>query len=70
MIAIYSFVAEEKACPRSVWSVAEMCRVLEVSRQGFYDWESRGPSQRELDDRMLTAEIEAIWICSAKSARK
>jgi len=41
-----------------------MCRVLEVSRQGFYDWQSRAPSDRELTDQVLADEIEAIWICS------
>jgi transposase InsO family protein len=64
---MYSFIAEEKACSASVWSVAEMCRTLGVSRQGFYDWESRAPSDRELEERMLTDEIEAIWVCSAKT---
>jgi len=32
VIAAYSFIAEEKAAPESLWSVTEMCRVLEVSR--------------------------------------
>jgi len=41
--AMYSFVAEEKANPGSVWSTVEMCRVLAVSRQGFYDWEGSAP---------------------------
>ena len=44
-----------------------MCRVLEVSRSGFYDWEARPPSDRELTDRMLKIEIEAIWECSART---
>lgn len=44
-----------------------MCRTLGVSRQGFYDWESRGPSARELTDRLLAWEIEAIWECSAQT---
>ena len=48
---VYTFIAEEKANPDCEWSVAEMCRVLEVSRSGFYDWETRPPSQRELNDR-------------------
>jgi len=61
---MYSFIAEEKADSASTWSVAEMCRVLEVSRQGFYDWQSRAPSDRELTDQVLADEIEAIWICS------
>ena len=64
---MYSFIGEEKACSRSVWSVAEMCRVLGVSRQGFYDWESRRPSHRELEDRVLSLEIEAIWVGSART---
>ncbi len=64
-MAIYSFIAEEQA--NQVWQVAEMCRVLEVSRSGFYDWQNRGPSERELTDRMLGVEIEAIWECSDRS---
>jgi transposase InsO family protein len=64
---VYTFIGEEKANPDCEWSVAEMCRVLEVSRSGFYDWESRLPSERELTDRMLTVEIEAIWECSART---
>jgi hypothetical protein len=51
--AMYSFIAEEKANPGSAWSTAEMCRVLEVSRQGFYDWESPPPSQHQVTDRLL-----------------
>jgi transposase InsO family protein len=63
-MTLYSFVAGEKADPRSRWSVAEMCRVFEVSRSGFYDWEDRGPSGRELSDAVLAVEIEAIFIAS------
>ena len=56
MTAVYTFIAEEQADPECVWSVTEMCATLEVSRSGFYDWQSRGPSQRELDDRVLARE--------------
>jgi transposase InsO family protein len=66
-MATYSFIAEEKAEARSGWSVSEMCRVLEVSRSGFYDWERRGPSDRELSDALLAREIEAIWIASDRT---
>jgi transposase InsO family protein len=66
-MAIYSFIAEEQADPRSDWSVAEMCRTLEVSRSGFYDWQRRPPSARELGDRQLAVEIEAIWECSDRT---
>ncbi len=66
-MAIYSFIAEEQAGPNSRWSVAEMCRTLGVSRSGFYDWQRRPPSDRELGDRQLAVEIEAIWECSDRT---
>lgn len=64
---VYTFIGEEKANPDCCWSVSEMCRVLEVSRSGFYNWESRPPSDRELGDRQLRIEIEAIWECSGRT---
>jgi transposase InsO family protein len=66
-MALYSFIAEEKADPRSPWSVAEMCRTLGVSRAGFYDWESRGRCGREVDDDQLAVAIEAIWEASDRT---
>lgn len=65
-MAIYSFIAEEQA-NNSIWPVTKMCRVLEVSRSGFYDWQSRLVSQRALDDRQRVVEIEAIWACSDRT---
>ena len=67
MIAVYSFIAEEQANEDCEWSIAEMCRVLEVSRSGFYDWRDRPPSPREVDDAQLAVEIEAIWECSDRT---
>ncbi len=70
MRAIYTFIAEEQATPTNPdapWTVAEMCRTLEVSRSGFYDWADRVPSKRETTDRMLEIEIEAIWECSGRT---
>ena len=37
-----------------------MCTFLEVSRQGFYAWCRRTPSQRRLDDQSLVTHITAI----------
>jgi putative transposase len=65
--AVYSFIAEEQANPRCEWSVAEMCRVLEVSRSGFYDWQVRPACQRVLDDRVLAREIDVIYECSGRT---
>ena len=33
---VYSFIAEEQA-NSSIWTVREMCRVLDVSKSGYYD---------------------------------
>ena len=33
--------------------VATACRVLQVSTSGFYDWTSRGPSDRDLEQAQL-----------------
>jgi len=41
--------------------VTAMCRVLGVSRSGYYDWLHRKPSRRELDDRRLTAKVRAVF---------
>jgi transposase InsO family protein len=64
---MYTFIAEEQATPSCVWTVSEMCRVLDVSRSGFYDWVNREPSKRELSDRQLKFEIEAIWEASNRT---
>jgi transposase InsO family protein len=37
-----------------------MCRLLAVSRQGFYQWRERPPSQRVIDDAALTERIAQI----------
>jgi putative transposase len=66
-MAVYRFIAEEKATPECPWSVAEMCRILEVSRSGFYDWAHREPCARDVDDAQLAVEIEAIWEASDRT---
>ena len=40
--------------------VRMMCRLLNVSSSGFYDWLGRGPSAREVSNMALTATIRAI----------
>jgi putative transposase len=44
-----------------------MCRLLEVSHSGFYDWCGRGPSQRDKDDERLTARIRCSFLESDKT---
>lgn len=52
----FAFILAEKAN----YPVALSCRLLGVSRSGFYAWRNRLPSQRERRDRRLQAEIAAI----------
>ena len=42
---------------RASFSVPLMCRMLGVSRSGYYDWRGRPPSQRERTDTSLTEQI-------------
>ncbi len=37
-----------------------MCRLLRVSRSGFYAWQQRPPSAREMANRRLSKEIRTI----------
>lgn len=42
------------------WPVAWMCKQLEVSRSGFYEWQRRGPSPRSRRDQQLSVKIAAV----------
>ncbi|WP_424959290.1 IS3 family transposase [Ectopseudomonas toyotomiensis] len=39
---------------------APMCRLLRVSQSGFYAWQQRPPSAREMANRRLSKEIRTI----------
>lgn len=41
-------------------NVAAMCRVLNVSRSGYYDWIKRSPSKRSIDNATLLTHIKAV----------
>ena len=66
-MAVYRFIAEEKAASECSWSVSEMCQTLAVSRSGFYGWLGRAPCARDVDDATVAAEIEAIWETSGRT---
>jgi len=42
------------------YSVAMMCRALEISRSGYYAWRERGPSTRAVEDARLSQQIASI----------
>ena len=53
---MFRFVAAEKANH----AVATICRVLGVSRSGYYAWAARGPSTRAVADVAMTERIREI----------
>jgi len=42
------------------WGVVALCRALQVSRSGYYDWRGRKPSQRVVANQHLLSHIRAI----------
>lgn len=51
----------------SQYAVAMLCRVLGVSRSGYYAWRTRPASQRSQADRALVVRIQAIHTQSRKT---
>lgn len=53
----YAFIAfHEKKFP-----LKQMCRILKVSRSGYYDWKNRSMSQREKANEELLIQIRAVY---------
>ena len=53
----FAFIATEKAH----YPVALLCRMLEVSRSGYYAWSQRSPARRTVEDQKLGLEVAAIF---------
>lgn len=53
----YAFVEQH----RSQFRVEAMCRLLGVSRSGYYGWRERQPSRRAQEQAHLVAEITTIY---------
>lgn len=58
----FAFIRAEKAN----FSVVALCRVLEVTRQGYYAYESRPESPRMANDRALQAQVQEAFERSEK----
>jgi len=54
---VYELIHAERDCI----PVARSCRVLGVSRSGYYQWLHAGPSARAIDDAVLDAEIREVY---------
>ena len=53
----FAFVDAEKAR----YPVASLCRLLKVSRAGYYAWATRPPSARAVADEVLTTQIRTAF---------
>lgn len=47
--------------------VEKMCKVLGVSKSGYYNWLKSGPSKLWLENQKLAIEIQAIFEASSHS---
>lgn len=52
----YAFIDEH----RLVWPLPVMCRILEVSKSGYFAWKNRPDSAKEKSDRVLAEKIATI----------
>ncbi len=43
------------------FAVRDLCQALGVSRSGYYAWQAGQESARELDNRLLLAQIQALY---------
>lgn len=59
----YAFVAAQG----KTYSLVLMCRILGVSRSGYYAWSNRPESRRAREDRRLVEEIKTIHKKSRKT---
>jgi len=55
-VRLFRFIDAEKAC----LPVALLCRMLGVSRSGYYAWRKRPPSKRRREDATLTEKIRRV----------
>ncbi|MGD0291786.1 MAG: IS3 family transposase, partial [Candidatus Binataceae bacterium] len=53
----FAFIETEKAC----FPVTLMCRMLAVSRAGFYAWRRRPAAARTREDQVLAVAVAAIY---------
>jgi putative transposase len=59
----YAFIAEHV----SIWPVRICCRVLQVSRSGFYKWQGREESPRQKENQALAIIVERIHMGSRRT---
>ena len=56
----YQFIQEQQ----EQFSLAALCRVMEVCRGAYYAWRKRGPSARQQHNDALTEQIRTVYHAS------
>ncbi len=62
-MSCFRLIDAEKAS----YPVSVLCKVLKVSRSGYYDWKDRPPSRRSREDAALASKIRQIHERSRKT---
>jgi putative transposase len=62
-VKVFEFIQAEKAHHH----VRTLCRLLGVSRSGFYAWSSRPPSRHDVEDERLSRSIRRIHESSRRT---
>ena len=65
-MTVFRFIAAEK----TEYPISLMCRLLGVSKSGFYAWERRPASEREQVDAELIGRIRRMMDLGAMSMRR
>jgi putative transposase len=55
-VSLFGFIDAEKA----IYPISLLCRILKVSRSGYYAWADRPPSRRSVEDSALTEKIREV----------
>jgi putative transposase len=55
-VRLFELIDAEKAS----YPISLLCRVLKVSRSGYYDWKDRPLSKRARENTLLTEKIREI----------
>ena len=59
----FEFITDQRGRYRG----SQMCRVLNVSRSGYYAWRRRGPSQRATANESLLSRIRVVQAASGQT---
>jgi putative transposase len=64
---IFAWVHERRQDPECDWPLWVMCRVLAVSRSGYYAWRARGPGKRQERQMKWIEQIEDAHVRSRRT---